>query len=189
MATQPDLGIKDPYALDEKQLDAAVDLLKKQSENVGEYWSDYLKATQAIKNGSSVVGTTWQVIANLAQSEKAPVAVDAAEGGLDRVVRHLDGGREEQAQDLCLQADRPPGLARRPTPRSRSTSVRRPPTSWPARRRATRTTATTYHAEDEDYFSKVYYWNTPITACLDGRTDVKCTDYAEWTKKWSEIRG
>ena len=73
MATQPDLGIKDPYALDEKQLDAAVDLLKKQSENVGEYWSDYLKATQAIKNGSSVVGTTWQVIANLAESEKAPV--------------------------------------------------------------------------------------------------------------------
>ena len=73
MATQPDLGIKDPYALDEKQLDAAVDLLKKQGENVGEYWSDYLKETQAFKNGSSVVGTTWQVIANLAQSEKAPV--------------------------------------------------------------------------------------------------------------------
>ena len=31
MATQPDLKIKDPYALDEKQLDAAVDLLKKQA--------------------------------------------------------------------------------------------------------------------------------------------------------------
>ncbi len=73
MATQPDLGIKDPYALDEKQLDAAVDLLKKQGENVGEYWSDYLKEVQAFKNGSSVVGTTWQVIANLAQGEKAPV--------------------------------------------------------------------------------------------------------------------
>ena len=73
MATQPDLGIKDPYALDEKQLDAAVDLLKKQGENVGEYWSDYLKEIQAFKNGSSVVGTTWQVIANVAQSEKAPV--------------------------------------------------------------------------------------------------------------------
>ena len=46
-----------------------------------------------------------------------------------------------------------------------------------------------FHAEDEDYFSQVRYWNTPISACLDGRTDVKCTDYAEWTKKWSEIRG
>ena len=73
MATKPDLGIKNPYALDEKQFDAAVDLLKKQGENVGEYWSDYLKEIQAFKNGSSVVGTTWQVIANLAQGEKAPV--------------------------------------------------------------------------------------------------------------------
>ncbi len=43
MATKPDLGIKNPYALDEKQLDAAVSLLKDQSQNVGEYWSDYLK--------------------------------------------------------------------------------------------------------------------------------------------------
>ena len=34
MTTQPDLGIKDPYALDEDQLAAAVDLLKAQKENV-----------------------------------------------------------------------------------------------------------------------------------------------------------
>jgi len=45
-----------------------------------------------------------------------------------------------------------------------------------------------FHAEDEDYFAKVAYWNTPIAACLDGRTDVKCTDYATWTKAWTEIR-
>src|SRR5436190_11994361 len=46
-ATQPDLGIKDPYALTQKQLDAAVDLLKKQKANVGEYWADYTKEVQA----------------------------------------------------------------------------------------------------------------------------------------------
>ena len=74
-ATKPELGIKDPYALDEKQLAAAVDLLKAQSANVGEYWSDYLKEIQAFKTGSSTVGTTWQVIANLAKAEKANVDV------------------------------------------------------------------------------------------------------------------
>jgi putative spermidine/putrescine transport system substrate-binding protein len=63
----------------------------------------------------------------------------------------------------------------------------------PANKKACAETAdpnhcTTFHAEDEDYFSKVAYWNTPIQACLDGRTDVKCTDYAEWTKAWTEIR-
>ena len=41
---------------------------------------------------------------------------------------------------------------------------------------------------DEEYFSKVHYWTTPISACLDGRTEVACTDYAEWTKAWTEIR-
>ena len=65
MKTKPELGIKDPYSLTSEQLDAATDLLKKQRENIGEYWSDYTKAVQAFESGTSVIGTTWQVIANL----------------------------------------------------------------------------------------------------------------------------
>ena len=81
MATKPDLGIKNPYALDDKQFTAAVDLLKAQNANIGEYWSDYTKEIQAFKNGDSVVGTTWQIIANLAEAEKAKVkAVLPSEG-------------------------------------------------------------------------------------------------------------
>ncbi|NUQ96379.1 MAG: extracellular solute-binding protein, partial [Streptomyces sp.] len=72
-ATRPELKIKNPYALDQKQFDAAVALLKKQNANVGEYWSDYLKEISAFKSGDSVVGTTWQVIANLAAGEGAKV--------------------------------------------------------------------------------------------------------------------
>ncbi len=45
-------------------------MLKAQKENVSEYWSDYLKEIQAFKTGDTVVGTTWQVIANyVAQGE------------------------------------------------------------------------------------------------------------------------
>ena len=51
MKHQPDLGIENPYALDEKQFAAAVDLLKKQRKNIGEYWSDYLKAISAFETG------------------------------------------------------------------------------------------------------------------------------------------
>ena len=81
MSHQPDLGIKDPYALDADQLQAAVDLLKKQKANVSEYWSDYLKEVQAFTTGDSVVGTTWQVIANVAQGEDVPVDVVLPEEG------------------------------------------------------------------------------------------------------------
>ena len=107
METQPDLGIEDPYALDEDQLAAAVDLLKQQREHVGEYWSDYLKEIQAFKTGDSVVGTTWQVIANLAQSEKAPVDAilpqEGATGWSDTwMVSSKTGARQ-----LCLRLDEP----------------------------------------------------------------------------------
>jgi len=73
MKTKPELGIKNPYSLDQDQLAAAVDLLKAQRENIGEYWSDYLKQIQSFSNGDSVIGTSWQVIVNLAQSEDVPV--------------------------------------------------------------------------------------------------------------------
>ncbi len=47
----------------------------------------------------------------------------------------------------------------------------------------------TYHATDEDYFENVYYWATPQAQCLDGRTDVVCKDYSEWSAAWTEIKG
>jgi putative spermidine/putrescine transport system substrate-binding protein len=46
----------------------------------------------------------------------------------------------------------------------------------------------TFHADAEDYWSDVYYWNTPSSKCLDGRTDVQCIPYAEWSKAWSSLR-
>jgi putative spermidine/putrescine transport system substrate-binding protein len=47
----------------------------------------------------------------------------------------------------------------------------------------------TYHAADADYASKIWYWTTPTTQCLDGRTNVSCKDYAAWTQAWTEIKG
>src|SRR6476660_7633847 len=63
MKTKPDLGIKNPFALDDKQL-------KAQRPLIGEYWADYTKEVQAFESGTSVIGTTWQVITNLVQSDK-----------------------------------------------------------------------------------------------------------------------
>ena len=187
MATQPDLGIKDPYALDSKQLAAAVDLLKKQKENVGEYWSDYLKEIQAFKNGSSTVGTTWQVIANVAKGEKAPVEVvlpkEGSTGWSDTWMVGAKSERKTCAYKFIDHIVSPKANA----------AVAEYFGEAPANKKACDETTDpnhceVFHAEDEEYFSQVKYWNTPISACLDGRTDVKCTDYAEWTKAWTEIR-
>jgi putative spermidine/putrescine transport system substrate-binding protein len=187
MATKPDLGIKNPYALDAKQLAAAVALLKAQKANVGEYWSDYLKAVQAFKAGSTAVGTTWQVIANLAKDEKAPVAVtlpkEGATGWSDTWMVGAKSKHKTCAYTFIDHILSPKVNAQ----------VAEYFGEAPANRKSCAVTdnkdhCATFHASDEAYFSKVYYWNTPIPQCLDGRTDVKCTDYAQWTKAWTSIR-
>ncbi|EWT01065.1 spermidine/putrescine ABC transporter substrate-binding protein [Intrasporangium oryzae NRRL B-24470] len=187
MSTKPELGIKDPYALDDKQLAAAVDLLKAQKANVSEYWSDYLKEVQAFKNGTSTVGTTWQVIANVAQAEKAPVEAilpkEGATGWSDTWMVSAKSKHKTCAYKFIDHIVSPKVNAQ----------IAEYFGEAPANRKACAETADpnhckTYHAEDEAYFAKVHYWNTPISACLDGRTNVKCTDYAAWTKAWTEIR-
>lgn len=187
MATKPELGIKNPYALDDTQLAAAVDLLKAQAPNVSEYWSDYLKEIQAFKTGSSTIGTTWQVIANLAQAENAPVDVVLPKEGATGWSDTWMVGAKSQAKTCGYKF----------IDHIVSPKVNAQVAEWfgeaPANEKACAETSDpkhceVFHAEDEDYFSKVYYWTTPIEQCLDGRTDVKCTDYAAWTKAWTEIR-
>src|SRR6187401_3640490 len=59
MATKPELGIKNPYALDDTQFAAAVDLLKQQRPMISQYWVDYTKQMTDFESGTSNVGTTW----------------------------------------------------------------------------------------------------------------------------------
>ena len=51
MATQPDLGINDPYALDQTQFDAAIALLEQQKPLIGEYWCGLPQADAGLQGG------------------------------------------------------------------------------------------------------------------------------------------
>jgi putative spermidine/putrescine transport system substrate-binding protein len=188
MNTQPDLGIEDPYALDEDQLAAAVELLKKQKANLSEYWSDYLKEVQAFKTGDSVIGTTWQVIASVAQGEGAKVEAFLP-----------DEGSTGWSDTWMIGADAPNpncGYAWMDyitSPKAQA-AVAEYFGEAPANTKACDLTSDksfckTYHATDAAYAEQIYYWTTPIEQCLDGRTDVKCTDYGDWTTAWTEVKG
>ncbi|MFE9693156.1 ABC transporter substrate-binding protein [Micromonospora sp. NPDC005806] len=188
MKHQPELGIKNPYALDDKQFTAAVDLLKKQNETIGEYWSDYTKEVQAFKTGNSVLGTTWQVIANLAQADKAPVEAILPE----------EGATGWSDTWMISAKSKHPNCAYRWMDHIISPKANAAVAEWfgeaPANKLSCQQTAdknhcTTFHAEDEAYFEKVWFWSTPVAQCLDGRTDVKCKDYAAWTQAWTTIKG
>ena len=56
MNTQPDLGIENPYASDQEQFDAAVNLLEQQKDLAGQYWSLYTDQQTALEAGSVTPG-------------------------------------------------------------------------------------------------------------------------------------
>ena len=185
MAHEPDLGIENPYALDQDQFDAAVNLLKDQRPSIGEYWSDYLKEIQAFETGDTVVGTSWQVIQNVLEGEGAATAVTLPDEG---VTGWSDTWMisSEAKNPNCAYA----WLDYIASPEANAAA-----TSYfgeaPSSDAACdfREDCEAYHAGDADYASQIWYWSTPIEECLDGRTDVKCVDYAGWTEAWSEIKG
>jgi putative spermidine/putrescine transport system substrate-binding protein len=188
MKTQPDLGIKNPYALDDKQFTAAVDLLKAQNANIGEYWSDYTKEIQAFKNGDSVIGTTWQIIVNLAQADKAKVkAILPSEGATGWSDTWMVATKSQHKTCAYKWLDH----IISPTANAQVAEWfgEAPANSKSCAETADKTFCDTFHADDEAYFDQVWYWSTPITQCLDGRTDVQCKDYGDWTSAWQEIKG
>ncbi|GAA4627195.1 ABC transporter substrate-binding protein [Actinoallomurus vinaceus] len=186
--TQPALGIKDPYALDQKQFDAAVNLLKEQRKIVGEYWSDYTKTLQSFKSGDTVLGTTWQVIANQALAAKAPVqTVLPKEGSTGWSDTWMVGAKAQHPN--CAYKWMDWIVSPKVNAQVAEYFGEAPSNSKACAETSDKTFCNTFHAADEPYWTKVHYWNTPITQCLDGRKDVKCVDYAKWTQAWTQIKG
>jgi putative spermidine/putrescine transport system substrate-binding protein len=45
-----------------------------------------------------------------------------------------------------------------------------------------------YHANaPEKYFSTIKFWQTPLAACGNGKTD--CVDFTQWQQAWTQIIG
>ncbi len=147
--TKPELGIKDPYSLTSAQLDAAVELLKAQKENISEYWSDYTKEVQAFESGT--VGDRHDVAGDRQHHrhrQQGPGEHRDPEGGIHRLVGHLDGRRRRPPIPTACTSGWTGSPRRRSTRRWPSTSVRRPPrrrraNSPPRRTSATSTTPPT----------------------------------------------
>ena len=185
MAHNPELGIENPYALDETQFQAAVDLLKLQRESIGEYWSDFLKQIQAFETGDSVVGTTWQVTQNSLEAAGAPTAVvlpDEGATGWSDTWMIASGAKNPNCAYMWLD------YIASPEANAAATGYfGEAPSSDAAC--DFREDCEAYHAGDADYASQIWYWTTPIAECIDGRTDVECVDFAQWTEAWAEIKG
>ncbi|MEG6508129.1 ABC transporter substrate-binding protein [Methyloligella sp. 2.7D] len=94
MAHKPELGIKDPYELNEEQYKAALDLLRGQRKLVSRYWHDAFIQIDDFKNEGVVASSSWPFQVNLLASEDAPIAStipeEGATGWADSTMMHAD---------------------------------------------------------------------------------------------------
>ena len=186
-ATQPDLKIDNVYELDDTQFEAAKDLLKTQRANIGEYWSDYTKEQAAFAAGNSVVGTTWQVIANLLLADKAPIETTLPkEGSTGWSDTWMISSKAKNPNCMYMWMDHI--ISPKANAAVAEWFGEAPSNAKSCDLTADKNHCTTYHADDEDYFSKVAYWTTPVKDCGDDRGEV-CKDYSEWVQAWTEIKG
>jgi putative spermidine/putrescine transport system substrate-binding protein len=190
-ATQPDLNITNPYELDDKQFQAAVDLLKQQRANNPDYWDGgtITKQIQSFTNKDSVVGTTWPYQVNLLRAAKPPAPVNAIkpkEGTTGWSDTWMISSEAQNPNCMYLwmnyiispQANAQVAEFFGEAPVSEEAcGMTKDPNH-----------CDTYHAADESWWEDVYYWNTPVKDCGDDRGEV-CKDYAEWVAAWTEIRG
>ena len=117
MATQPDLGITNPYELDEEQFNAAVDLLKQQNDSSASTGPTTPRRVQAFTNGDSDGRHDLAGDRPTARRPTRPAGRrGAAEGGLDRLVGHVDDQLGGQASELHVHVDELHHRARRPRP-------------------------------------------------------------------------
>jgi putative spermidine/putrescine transport system substrate-binding protein len=187
MATQPDLGITNPYALDETQFAAAIDLLEQQEALVGQYWAEYTDQQAALEGGTALAGTTWQVIVNLAQGNGATIdAVKPVEGATGWSDTWVLSTQAANPNCMLLWMD----WITSPWANAQVAEWfgEAPGNSESCALTTNPDHCSIFHAEETEYWQDVWYWTTPTEECIDGRTDVTCVPYSEWVNAWNELR-
>lgn len=180
--SKPELGIEDPYSLTPEQLDAATELLKTQRENIGEYWSDYTKEVQAFESGTSVIGTTWQVIANtIGADNKVQVnTVLPKEGSTGWSDTWMLSSKA--AHPNCMYKWMDWIISPEVNAQVAEYFGEAPAQTKACEHTTQKDFCDIYHATDADFAAKIAYWTTPQTKCVDGSGD-GCTAYSEWVDK------
>jgi putative spermidine/putrescine transport system substrate-binding protein len=189
---EPKLGIENPYELNEEQFDAAIELLKEQQPNVGEYWSEAAKQISAYAGGDVTVGTTWQYQYFALKGEGVPVeASPASQGFLPK-----EGATGWSDTWMIAKNAKHPNCMYEwmnwiISPKANA-QVAEYFGEAPAQELACKETknpnfCAEYHAEEPSFWKRVYYWETPLADCGNGEED--CMDYNDWVKAWTEIKG
>jgi putative spermidine/putrescine transport system substrate-binding protein len=190
-AHQPNLGIENPYELNEEQFEAAVNLLQEQRPYVGEYWVQWFTQNAGFTDGASHIGDALQFQYQTLRAEKKPVATSPASQGF-LPVEGATGWSESWM--ISSTAKHPNCMykwidtAISPHVNAIGTEIygAAPAQSLACSRYYINEYCVKYHAKDPAFWKHVYYWETPEADCGNGSSD--CMDYNDWVKAWASIK-
>jgi putative spermidine/putrescine transport system substrate-binding protein len=187
--TQPDLGITDPYELNQEQFDAAVDLLKQQKPLIKKYWALASDEIDLFKNGDVVLGASWPYQTNTLQADNVPVKDlvpdEGATGWADTWMLSAKSQHPncaylwmQHVSTPLVQAQQAIFFGETPANTKACAEMDKIDPGSCAK----------YHADaDAAYFETIKFWKTPQADCGNGETD--CKDYTAWQQAWTEITG
>ncbi|MDH2433322.1 ABC transporter substrate-binding protein [Pokkaliibacter sp. MBI-7] len=183
-AHQPELGIKDPYELNDTQYAAALELLRGQHDLIHRYWHDYNVQMSDFKNEGVVASSAWPFQANALAAEGQPIATvfpkEGVTGWADTTMLATDA-----AHPVCAYK----WLSWSITPK-----VQGDVAAWfgsvPAVPAACKDNdllgAEGCKANGFEQFDKIAFWKTPTSKC---EAEGQCVPYSRWTQDYIAIMG
>jgi putative spermidine/putrescine transport system substrate-binding protein len=184
MNTKPELGIKDPYELDETQYQAVLELLRQQHSLIHRYWHDYNVQMSDFKNEGVVASGAWPFQVNMLQAENQPIA--------STIPRE---GATGWADTTMLSASsKNPVCAYKWLEWSLNDKVQAPLAEWfgsnpsvPAACKAKAPGGSDFCASNGfNQFSQIKFWKTPQSKC---NSQGNCVPYSRWTQDYIAIMG
>jgi putative spermidine/putrescine transport system substrate-binding protein len=183
-ATKPELGIKDPYELNEDQYKAALELLRAQRKLVARYWHDAMVQIDDFKNEGVVASSSWGFQVNLLKGENQPIAsvvpVEGATGWADTTMMHANAKNPtcaylwlEHSINPKLQGDLAAWFG----------SVPSVPAACKGNALLGDGGCKTNGYEE---FERISFWRTPVAKCSDPKG---CVPYYRWVSDYIAILG
>jgi putative spermidine/putrescine transport system substrate-binding protein len=184
MAHKPQLGIKDPYELNEDQYKAALDLLRAQRKLVSRYWHDAMVQVDDFTNEGVAASSSWPFQVNLLKSKNAPVAStipsEGATGWADTTMMHSNAPHPncahmwlEHSLDKKLQGDLAAWFG----------SVPVVPAACTGNELLGKDGCATNGANE---FAKIRFWRTPTARCPSQK---ECVPYYRWVSDYIAVLG
>ena len=185
MFHQPELGIKNPYELNEDQYNAALDLLRVQRTLVSRYWHDAFIQMDDFKNEGVVASGSWPFQVNILQSEGQPIAStvpeEGATGWADTTMMHVEAAHPncsymwmEHSLSSNLQSDLSVWFGAVPSVPAACTDGRG------------MQTAEGCAANGLENFEKIKFWTTPVSKC---ESQGECVPYYRWVSDYIGVIG